>query len=305
MKRKPAFIFLALFLAGALPPLSARDQVGFGRQIHVGTDEVQQNIISFGGNVLVEGRIKDSIITFGGTVTLSGEVGDSVVGFGTFITLRSDAVVKGDVVSIGGRLEKEPGCSISGDTVYFKGGELFSKLFEGFEGSWMGFPFIPLVLILKAIAFFIWLFIALVVASLFPRQLATASSQIRTSFGPVVGIGALALILFVGLVIVFALLSLILIGIPFLLFLIAVGVVIKIFGEVVLFYFFGEAIGRSMRNKAPAPLAAVVLGLVVVSFIKLIPILGFIFSFFLGFIAWGAVLRTKFGTTENWFKRKA
>jgi hypothetical protein len=299
---KPAFVFLALFLAGAWLPLSGLDQVGFGRSIQVGKDEVQQNIISFGGNVVVEGRIKDSIIAFGGTVTLSGEVGDSVVGFGTAITLRSTAVVKGDVASIGGRLDKEPGCMISGDTVYFKGGEVFSRLFKG---GWMGFPFIPLILILKAIAFFIWLFIGLVVASLFPRQLAMASSQIRTSFGPVVGIGALALILFVGLVIVFALLSLILIGIPFLLFLIAIAAVIKIFGEVVLFYFFGEAVGRAISKKTPAPLAAVIIGLIVVSFIKIIPILGFLFSFFLGFIAWGAVIRTKFGTTENWFKRKA
>ncbi len=149
MKQKPAFVFLALFLAGALLPLSGRDRVDFGGYIHVGKDEVQDNIISFGGNVVVEGRIKDSIITFGGSVTLSGEVGDSVVGFGTFITLRSSAVVKGDVATIGGRLEKEPGCAISGDTVYFKGGEVFSKLFKD---GWMGFTFIPMILILKAIA---------------------------------------------------------------------------------------------------------------------------------------------------------
>ena len=302
MKQKPAFVFLALFLAATLLPLSGRDRLSFSQDINVGKEEVQDNIIAFGGNVVVEGRVKESIIVFGGSVILSGEVGDSVVGFGTAITLRSSAVVKGDVASIGGKLDKEPGCVISGDTVYFKGGEMFSRLFKG---GWMGFPFIPLILILKLIAFFIWLFIALVVASLFPRQLALASSQIRTSFGPVVGIGALALILFVGLVIVFALLSLILIGIPFLLFLIAVGMVIKIFGEVVLFYFFGETIGRAMKNKTPAPLAAVIIGLIVISFIKLIPLLGFLLSFFLGFISWGAVIRTKFGTTENWFKRKA
>jgi len=302
MKQKPAIIFLALFLTSALLPLSGRDRLSFSQDITVGKDEVQDNVIAFGGNVIVEGRVKESIIVFGGSIILSGEVGDSVVGFGTAITLRSSAVVKGDVASIGGTMEKEPGCVISGDTVYFKGGKMLSGLFKG---GWMGFPFIPLILILKLIAFFIWLFIALVIASLFPRQLAMASSQIRTSFGPVVGIGALALVLFIGLIIVFTLLSLILIGIPFLLFIIAVGIAIKVFGEVVLFYFFGETIGRAMRNKTPAPLAAVIIGLVVISFIKLIPILGFLFSFFLGFIAWGAVIRTKFGTTENWFKRKA
>jgi hypothetical protein len=112
------------------------------------------------------------------------------------------------------------------------------------------------------------------------------------------------LILFVGLVIVSAFLSLILIGIPFLLLLIALGFIIKIFGEVALFYFFGESVGKAFRNRVPAPVGAVVLGLIVVSFIKLVPIIGWLFGFCLTIIGWGVAVRTKFGTTENWLKRK-
>ncbi len=304
MRAKFAYILVAFFLSAVSLPQSASGFENFGlkEDIYVGKGEVQKSIVTFGGNVTVDGRVQENILAFGGTITVSGEVGDSVVGFGSVIILRSTAVVKGDVVSLGGELTKEPGCVIQKDTVYFKGGEVVSKLFRG---GLLSFPLIPLILILKLIAFFIWALLAIVLAALFPRQLALASSEIRTSFWPVLGTGALALILFAGLVIVAALLCLLLIGIPILMFLIAVGLAIKIFGEVVLFYFFGESLGRAFGNRSPAPLAAVILGLIVVSFIKVVPILGFLASFFLSFVAWGAVIRTKFGTTENWFRRKA
>jgi hypothetical protein len=304
MKTKFAYILVAFFLAATwLPqPLRGLENFGLKEDVYVGKGEVQKSIVNFGGNVTVDGRVKENVLAFGGTITISGEVGDSVVGFGSAIILRSTAVVGGDVVSLGGALTKEPGCVIQRDTVYFKGGEVISKLFRG---GLLSFPLIPLILILKLIAFFIWALIALVIAALFPRQLALASAEIRTSFWPVFGTGALALILFAGLVIVAALLCLLLIGIPILMFLIAVGLAVKIFGEVVLFYLFGESAGRAFGGRAPAPLAAVMLGLIVVSFIKLIPILGFVASFFLSFVGWGVVIRTKFGTTENWLKRKA
>jgi hypothetical protein len=120
-----------------------------------------------------------------------------------------------------------------------------------------------------------------------------------------VGTGVIVFILFSGLIIVVAFLSLVLIGIPFLLLLAAFGLVVKIFGQVTLFYFVGETLGRSPSRRNPAPLAAVVVGLLIISLIKFIPILGFLFSFCLSIIGWGVTIRTKFGTTENWLKRKA
>jgi len=302
MKNRFALAFITLFFIGTLLPLRGLQNIGFKEDVFVAKDEVQDNVIAFGGNVTIEGRVKESVIAFGGTIILSGEVGDSVVGIGSVITLRSTAVVKGDVVSLGGALNKEPGCVIGGDTVYFKGGEMISKLFRG---GLFSFPLMPIILALKLISMFIWLLLAIVIAAVFPRQLSLASSQIRAAFWPVVGLGIVALILFTGLVIICALLSLVLIGIPFLLFLIAAGLVIKIFGTVVLFYFFGESIGKAFGSKTVTPLAAVMLGLILISFIKFIPIIGFLFSFCLSLIAWGVVIRTKFGTTESWLRKKA
>jgi hypothetical protein len=302
MRDRKAFVFLALVLAAFLLPLHGEDRLSLKEDIDVAKGEAQDNIISFGGHVTVEGEVRKSIFVLGGSITLSGEVGDSVVGIGTAVVLKSSAVVRGDVASLGGTLQKEPGCTIQGDTIYFKGGKDLSRLLSG---GILTFPLIPILLIIKLIGFFVWLFIALVVAALFPRQLALASSQIRTAFWPVVGTGLAVLILFSGLVIVFALLSIVLIGIPFLLILGAFGLLVKIFGQVALFYFFGESLGKSSSRRNPAPLAAVVIGLLVVTLLKFIPILGFLFSFCLSVIGWGVTIRTKFGTAESWLKRKA
>jgi hypothetical protein len=301
MRNRTFLIFLTLLFVSALLPLRGGEQVGLKEDIYVAKDEVQDNIISFGGRVIVEGRVRKSIIAFGGSITLSGEVEDSVVGIGTAVKLRSSAVIKGDAASLGGTLEKEDGCVIKGDTIYFKGGKDLSRLLSG---GILTFPLMPILLIIKLIGFFIWLFVALVMAALFPRQLALASSQIRTAFWPIVGTGVTVFILFSGLIIVFAFLSFVLIGIPFLLLLAAFGLVVKIFGQVTLFYFVGGSLGRSPSRRNAAPLAAVVVGLLIISLIKFIPILGFLFSFCLSIIGWGVTIRTKFGTTENWLKRK-
>jgi len=302
MKKRSLFLIMILVLAGSAYPIQRGQDVSFGEPVSVAKGEIQEGIVSFGGQVTVEGTIKENIIVFGGSVVLSGEVGDSVVGFGSNITLKSTAVIKGDIASIGGTLTKEPGCVIKGDTVYFKGSEVLSRLFK--EGIF-SFPLIPVILVIKLIGFFVWLLIGLIMAGLFPRQLALASSHIRKSFWPVAGTGFVALLLFAGLVIVFALLSLVLIGIPFLLLLGAAGLVVKIFGQVALFYFFGEGLGRSFNRPSLAPAAAVVLGLVVVSIVKFIPFLGFLFGFCLSVIGWGVTIRTRFGTRESWLKRKA
>jgi len=304
MKNKIFLVFFLLLLFAGFTSLEGHENFTLRKDIVVAKDEVQDNVISFGGDVLIEGKVKEDVVVLGGTITVSGEVRNSVVGIGTAITLKSSAMVKGDLVSIGGVLNKEPGCVVEGDTVYFKSSEIFSKfLREGFKGIF-SLSLIPLILIIKLISLFIWFIIAILVAALFPKQISFASAQIRKSFWPIFWTGLLSLTIFVGLIIISALFSIILIGIPFLLGLIMLGIVIKIFGRVILFYFFGESLSRAFGRQKTSPLLAVVLGLVLVGIVSFIPFIGFLFSFCLSIIGWGVVIRTKFGTSENWLRRK-
>jgi hypothetical protein len=300
MRNKIALTFILLFLIFGFLPLNSQQCFTVTQDIYVAEDEEQDNVISFGGNVVIEGKVRESVVTFGGEVTISGEVGELVLGFGSNITLKSSAVIGRDVISLGGTLEKEPGCLIQGDTVYFKGFEdLTDFLGEGFTGA-----LIPMIIFFKLVSVFITFLLALLITALFPRQITLASSQIRNSFWPVVGTGLLSIIAYVGLIIFATLLSFVLIGIPILIALIIIGIVIKLFGRVVLFYFFGDSLIRAFGKGKASVFGGMILGFILVSFISFIPIFGGLLTLCLSIIGWGVVIRTKFGTTENWFKKK-
>lgn len=296
---------LALVATGLAVPLAAQQEFSVKKDVFVAAGETQDNIITFGSNVVVEGRVKESVVVFGGTITISGEVGEAVVGIGSTVTLKPTAVIRGDVVSLGGLLQKDPGCLITGDTVYFKASEIGSRLFK--QGVFKGifaFPLFPLLLIIKLIGIFLWFIAALVVAALFPKQIVRAAAAVRSSFWPVFGTGILAVVVFTGLAIFSALLVFILIGIPLVIALFWAGLIIKVFGRVVMFYVLGESLLRAFGARNVRAVGASLMGLLIVSFVGFIPFIGFLFTLVLGALGWGVAIRTKFGTTDNWLGRK-
>ncbi len=302
MMNKNIFCLAILFLFLGLLPLQGQGFV-FKKDIVVEKDEIQDNVISLGGEIRVEGKVTDSVINFGGMIIIDGEVGETVVGFGSEIILRSSARIEGDVLSLGGTLDKDPGAIIKGDTVYFSTSDEVAKfLKEGIIGVF-GFSLLPFLIILKLITLVIWFILAIILVAIFPKQISFASSQIRKSFWPIFGTGILSIIIFTGLIIFSVFLCFILIGIPVLLALVAVGAIIKIFGRVVIFYFLGNWIFRAFGGKQASGLLAVLLGLLLFGLSGFIPIIGSLFAFVLSIIGWGVVIRTKFGSVENWFKR--
>jgi len=306
-KYKTVILALTMVLAGLLPAWGDQtggDRIGWKDTIVVAADETRDSVACFGGDVIVDGKVRRSVFAMGGTITVSGEVGDAVVGLGSRIVLKSTAVIKGDLISMGGTIEKEPGFRIEGDTVYFKGPLFSDKAFK--NGLWglIFFPFWPIVLIIKMVNVFLWALAAFLAAMLIPKNLDRAAAQVRMSFWAVLGTGILAHIVFGFLVIFAALLCLILIGVPILFVLIMAGVAIKVFGRVALFYFFGQSLARSLKWNTPSALGASFLGLLVIELVGFIPIIGWLFKGILTALGWGAAIRTKFGTVDNWFKKR-
>lgn len=298
------FSIILLFFCLGCVPLHSQGFI-LEKNITVAEDEVQDNVVTFGGTLLIKGKVREDAIAFGGTIIVEGEVGQAVVGFGADIYLKSTATIKGDVVSLGGMLDKEPGTTVSGDTIHFdfESSEDMRRFLKESMFGVFGLSLIPLLIVIKLIATFLWFILAVVITAIFPRQISYASSQIRKSFWSIFGIGFLSIIIFIGLVIFSTLLSFILIGIPILLCLIILAIFIKIFSRVVLFYFFGESLSKGFGKKQPSPLWAVILGFLLLSFIGFIPILGSLISFVLSIIGWGVVIKTKFGTAQNNIKK--
>ncbi len=286
-----------LIILTALHPLYGQGFV-LQKDILVPSGDVEDNVISFGGDIVVDGNVRESVIAFGGTITINGEVGEVVLGFGSEIKLASSAVIEGDVVSVGGTLTKQTGCSITGDTILINidSSHNLSRIFS--PGGIRSF--LPLLLILKFITLLVWLLLAITLVAFFPRQIRLASEQIRTSFWPVFGTGLLGLIIFIGLSVFSAFLSLIIIGIPILVSLVFIGIIIKIFGRVVLFCFLGDALTRAFGKKDPTLFLSAGVGFILIGLIGFIPFLGPLVSFILNIVGWGVVIRTKFGSTPDW-----
>jgi len=300
MKNKWLFLLILIFFCVGFAPLRGQGFI-LQKDIVVEENEIQDNVVGLGGEILIKGIVTENVMAFGGTIIVEGEVQGSVVGFGAEITLRPTAEINGDVVSLGGSINKELGSVIDGDTVHFdfESTAGIRDFFKEGLGGVFGMKIIPLLLIIKLFMLFIWFILAILLAVVFPRQISFASSQIRTQFWPVFGTGILSIIIFTGLIVFSAFLSLILIGIPILIALVFLGIVIKIFGRVVLFNFFGENLSKALGSKNPSVIGAVILGFVFVSFIGFIPIFGSLSYFVLSILGWGAVIRTKFGTKNN------
>ena len=300
MKLKPLYIFLLVFLMSAPVSLLAQEKFTIKNNIYVAEDEVQDNVFSFGGDIIIKGKIKESVVSFGGSITVEGEVGETVLGIGSDIHLKSSSLIGADVVCVGGILNKESGTNIKGDTIYFK-----SPQDVFFKGIFSSSRFYPFFFIFKLITSFIWLILAIVLALALPRQITYASDQIKQSFGPIIGTGLLSLIIFIALCLFSAVLSFLIIGIPILLSLILLAVVFKVFGNVVLFHFAGNSLSKLFGNKQPSLLISIFLGFILITLLTSIPIFGAVLSFLVTALAWGVAIRTKFGTTENWFKKKS
>jgi hypothetical protein len=300
MNLKPIYLFLIIFLISAPVSLFAQERVTIKNNIYVAEDEVQDNVFSFGGDIIIKGKIKESAVSFGGSITVEGEVGETVLGIGSDIQLKSSSLIGADVVCIGGSLNKEPGVTIKGDTIYFKSPQdVFLK------GIFSSSRFYPFFFIFKLITSFIWLILAIVLALTLPRQIHYASDQIKESFGPILGTGLLSLVIFIALCLFSAFLSFLIIGIPILLSLILLAVVFKVFGNVVLFHFAGNSLSKSLGNKHASLMLSIFLGFILITLLTTIPVFGAALSFILTAMAWGVSIRTKFGTTENWFKKKS
>ncbi len=175
MKKILTLALFGLFvLAPLAAPPAARAAITSQKEIHIAPGETQDEIISFGGHVLIEGKVRNDVVVIGGSITISGEVGQSVVGIGSKIVVKSTASIGKDLAALGGTLEKEPGCTIGGDTIYFQTRELGDRLFRDghlFRGAF-SLSLIPIIVVVKLVFIFLWLIVAVLGAALFPKPIA-------------------------------------------------------------------------------------------------------------------------------------
>ena len=105
--------------------------VVFNRDARVGKGETAETVVAIGGNAQVDGdshdavvtvlgnsevngKVGDAVVAVLGSTKINGHVGDAVVAVLGNVILGPDAIVEGEVVSIGGSITRDPKSTVKG-----------------------------------------------------------------------------------------------------------------------------------------------------------------------------------------------
>jgi uncharacterized RDD family membrane protein YckC/cytoskeletal protein CcmA (bactofilin family) len=252
--------------------------------------EIGGEAVSILGNMTVNGRVGGESVAVLGDTVINGEVSGEVVNVLGRVQLGPEAHLKGNLIVVGGSLDRAPGARVDGETqeMAFMGDNYY--VLDGIK-AWirhcllMGRPLafgehLGWAWGLALGALVCYFFIAL----LFPKAVVKCAETLETRPGLSIVAAILTLLLAPILAIV---LSVTVVG-PVLL-----GIFLffaSIFGKVVFFTWFGRRMMLPMGLKLPA--LAVLAGGVVTLFIYVIPVVGFLFQVMAGLIGLGVVIYT-------------
>jgi hypothetical protein len=318
MKRlKFWMLLLALLLLMVTPVLAdgpEGDVVIFGKSYTLESDqEIQGDLVVYGGDVTVEtaGQVRGNVTVFGGNLTLAGEVDGDVTVWGGNVKIDGTAVVRGQLMTVGGEIDRSPDADIRGDEIEGMPvpgipqrsdvPELPSPPTASRQSSSFG---------QKIAGFFRGLFgillsmvLGILVVAFIPRHTETvaetmakdpARSALTGLAALLLGSLALGVLFLIGSLLI-ATLCLAPVGLA--LYLPAlVAAIALLFGWIAAGLLLGTKVLRAIRNKEPTPVAAVAIGVLLLSMLSAIPCVGWALA--LGIAVWslGAVINSRFGT---------
>ena len=207
------------------------------------------------GSVVVnEGEeVSGQVVAVLGSAHVNGEVGDQVVAVLGDVELGPHAIVRGDVVSVGGRLRRAPGAQVHGSVTEVSLGGLGTSIHVPWMAGWGpvyfgGFG--PIARLIGTTFRFVLLALVACLALVVARRAVEGSAQ-RVVDDPIKAtlVGLVAWVLFVPMLVLIAVvLSISIIGIPLLL-LMPFAVIAMIVMAIVGFSGTASAIGQWARRR--------------------------------------------------------
>ncbi|MCY1047412.1 hypothetical protein OV208_39300 [Corallococcus sp. bb12-1] len=286
-----------------------RDVVARGQNLEVKQGESVESAVVYGGNLIVRGTVEDDAVAFGGNLEIHGHVEGDAHAFGGNVILGPDAQVEGDVSAFGGQVQKADGAKVEGSLESFGGaglgrmvaGEIKRGMTEarnpgaavdpsdsdhddddrGNGGGGLA-SFILQFALLFGLGFLGQMF--------FPARMKELGEEIRSRPGQNVLVGFVGTLALIPLTIV---LCITLIGIPVAFALLVASMLGTALGYAAVASELGTRLPVMRGRKTQAVVLA--LGLGVLLLISHIPVLGVLLNLFLTPLAFGAVIRTRFG----------
>ncbi|MBN9685150.1 MULTISPECIES: polymer-forming cytoskeletal protein [unclassified Corallococcus] len=283
----------------------ARDVVARGQNLEVKEGESVESAVVYGGNLIVKGTVEDDAVAFGGNLEVQGLVEGDVHAFGGNVILGPNARVEGDVSAFGGQVQKADGALVEGSLESFGGaglgrmvaGEIKRGMQEGQnhdasadadddddrgrDGGGLA-SFILQFALLFGLGFLGQMF--------FPARMKELGDEIRANPARNFWVGLVGMAALIPLTIV---LCVTLIGIPVAFALLVASMLGTALGYAAIASEVGTRLPVMRGRKTQAVVLALGLGLILL--VSHIPVLGVFLNLILTPLAFGAVIRTRFG----------
>ena len=294
-----------LLLVLTLPAVlwGSEERVMVGEDIVVTEDEVLREVVCIGCSIHVEGTVTENAVAIGGNLEIDNLVEGEAVAIGGSVTVNG--TVGGEIVAIAGDVNLSPGAAAGSDVVAIFGsvngaaaavdGEIMSMF--GPQRKLLPLALSGLAAILLGLALFLLLiqpmmvFVAFVILG--ENRVQVLANTIRQRAG-------LAFLSGIGLVFCWMILT----------FLIAItglwipGLEVVFFVVLVVGYSgISYWVGRGM-SKSSGPLAAVLLGALLVTIFQAIPLIGWLGFAIFSMMALGSAVLSGFGTSTDWLVRR-
>lgn len=266
--------------------------------------EVGGNITALGGMITIDktAKVTGSLTTAGGQIQLNSPLGKGLTFAAGSVTLNN--AVNGDVIGSAENINLNSGTQVNGNFKYWSNKELqldegatvsgqttrqqLPKEFTQNEGKDMaktGWGFIWFFG--RIISFISYLITGLLLLWLLPKLVANTASTITTRPWLSLLIGFITMLVFPPLFIILLLLTFTL---PFALLLLGLALIITYLSPIFVALVLGRWMLKQLRPDNTNRYAAFIIGLLALSLIGLIPVLGSLVSFFIIAISLGAIL---------------
>lgn len=285
---------VVVFSPAAAQTQEPKDRVQYGQDIEVGAGETARDVVCIGCSIRVLGKVAGDAVAVGGSLAIEGTVEGDAVAVAGVLRLGPNARVGEDAVAAGGRLERAPGAQVGRDAV--------------------STPFIPSLPVTSLAQLILFFFLIALVTNLVLVLLAyllagrtrveTMATTVRERAGlaALTGIGVL-----VGAVLLYIISAMMgpLTAVLAILVSVALGVTLVV-GYAGLSFWMGRLLAPPRAGLASSwnPLAVVLLGVLLITLLQFIPILGgLVFLVFL-LLALGCAALSGFGTSTDWLPRQ-
>jgi len=298
------FLLLALVFLPGFTEVESTEDISpdlEGAEIESRETEHREDIVKFGGeDVLVMSHqvIEKDVISFGGDIVVDGIVGGNVIAFGGDINING--IVYGDSITFGGTTIISPQGSLQGSEI--------SMDSDGVVGGLASLgTHVPGLMIFGGIfslLFRIMSFLGLLVVAVLLVYL--AEDYVTKMSGYLVKNPGRTMLIGLGSLLVFPVLLLLvgftLIGIPLIPFLIIAFIALIFYGYVSLSVLIGGYILDALKISQVSAVEMIV-GYIALWLVRQVPFVGSLITLVIAITCLGLVLDTKFGTMRPWLKK--